>query len=136
MALLSRRLLLLAGILVLLVPSTAAEYCNFTDTCTEVELFYGDNLFAACKGPQGDYLQTYISLNSLVGNDVGKLTCPGKAFYPSCDDLSLVDGHILKAKCLGEDWTFYDSSIDLNNCLKNSDGSLNSCNSDLSKATA
>ncbi|KAH7091890.1 Cyanovirin-N [Auriculariales sp. MPI-PUGE-AT-0066] len=79
---------------------------------------------ATCKTTSGSTVRSGVSLNSCLGNSNGGFVCKkGGNAWLSCDSFGL-SGTFLSAICSNTSGGGVSTSIDLNNCIGNSNGQL------------
>ena len=83
----------------------------------------GTVLHARCKDQHGEYRESSIDLDAVLGNNDGRFTLHGGNFAHSARDVQL-DGTELSATLRDTDGEWHRTSIDLNRCIGNSDGRL------------
>ncbi|KAI5063291.1 hypothetical protein GOP47_0021838 [Adiantum capillus-veneris] len=118
---------IIGALLAASVPYVGGEDCNFSSSCEDMDYDSG-YLTATCKNWKGYRLQTKLYLNNAVKNNDGNLECPrwGGGFLSTCTDIS-VDGATLTATCTNDDGDSVQSSVNLDNCIKNDNASLYWC---------
>ncbi|KAH7422534.1 hypothetical protein KP509_12G013100 [Ceratopteris richardii] len=113
-------------LLLLAMASSLVHACNFAASCGG-ETLSRTTLTASCPGVDGNPVTSSIDLNSKISNSNGKLVCPGNDFAASCSNIGLSGGHTLLANCKDENGNVIQMSLDLNDCISNSNGHLEFC---------
>ena len=104
--------------------SHSAKAGSFSLTCKEVYLSDGIILGAKCADNRGGYKDTFINLNTVIGNSNGNLIWENTNFSKSCRKIQLVCKNLLFAQCADVNGIFFYTTIDIDQRLKNRRGKL------------
>ena len=89
-------------------------------------------LVAACKEVSGQGQDAMLDLNEHISNVEGNLLCTPSVggFVDTCGNAKIVRTSILSTRCLDTSGERTPTSLDLNECIANIDGSLQWCGLD------
>ncbi len=96
---------------------------SFSATSTNIEISPEGILSADCKTNLGHFKNSTIDLNGYIGNIDGNFKWGSEKFTLTASEFSLSDA-ILNGKLKKKDGTLNDSSIDLDQRIKNDNGEL------------
>lgn len=113
----------LAAVLFISVYGSASWAGNFSYTCSDSTI-EGSTLSSTCAKMDGSPNATSIDLNPYIENVDGTLVWQPDNFIATCRSTSLSDGHILDAECQKMDQSWMSTSIDLDEQIDNTDGTL------------
>ncbi|KIM64735.1 hypothetical protein SCLCIDRAFT_114413 [Scleroderma citrinum Foug A] len=120
------QLFTLSAALILATLSTRSSADSLSDWSYTCKDYYLSNpvLYASCKQENGQYDNTSINLDKCVTNDNGVLYCGTNGDYSStCSDCTFT-GTTVVCDCKDSSQIVHSTSIDLNQCLTNSNGAL------------
>ncbi|KAH7422516.1 hypothetical protein KP509_12G011300 [Ceratopteris richardii] len=118
--------LIILSCLVLTTSAFLVHACNYAASCAD-ETLSGTTLTASCANIGGNPVLSSVNLDAKVSNNDGQLICPGADFSASCSNIGLSGGHTLVANCKNVNGALVQTSLDLNNCISNNDGTLQFC---------
>ncbi|KAF8190017.1 Cyanovirin-N [Mycena galopus ATCC 62051] len=95
---------------------------SFVETSRNYRL-EGTTLLAECQDREGQYQNSQLNLNDVLGNNDGEFDLSGTNFGDSANNIRL-DNTALVASLQTKDGNWREAAIDLNSFISNEDGSL------------
>eukprot|EP00250_Pteridium_aquilinum_P034723 c8003_g1_i1 orf=406-810(-) len=119
-------------LLVLLLISSSAgsvvTLCsgNFSMTCSSVQLVGTSSLQALCGDGLGGFATSSLDLDGHITNSDGSLECTSGDgnFSASCQSMSFASIDALYADCFDAYGNLYQTSVNLDECVQNTNGEL------------
>lgn len=95
---------------------------SFSRSCIDISL-HGTKLHAWAKDDNGNYHNSILDLDNIIGNDNGHLTWGERNFSETSRDIKL-DGVHLQAVCQRNNGQWVHATLNLDDYIVNDDGSL------------
>ncbi|KAH7923041.1 Cyanovirin-N [Leucogyrophana mollusca] len=114
----------LSGLTVLCIaPSVVLATGDFSRSCPDYSV-RGAILYAVCRRVDGSQVTTQLDLDHCLENGNGKLVCRQNGAYASSCSACSFSGTTLSCQCRDEESHPQYTSIDLDQCVGNSNGNL------------
>lgn len=108
---------------ILAISGSASWAGDFSKTCADSSVSES-TLYSVCERMDGSLMETSIDLNPYIANIDGILMWQEDNFIETCHSTMLSDGSILEAECQKMDQSWMPTSIDLDEHIDNTDGTL------------